>query len=203
VSRRVLGSVKKFGAWIITQLAQLLLPTVLLWLIAALGSLRVWAHSKNVPLWIVIILLIPASFGTVVFFRRYFRPIDFQVTADPVKSIISEAAWGNEPAVQLLIEGTFANGEKHDLLLLYAYLKGSEPLMHFMESLHIPPESAIEARVMGFCTRPEPIKNGRYDVNVVFVDAGKRKYRQRLSMRGVSATSATPSPQTASASTSA
>jgi len=195
-------SVKKFGAWIITQLAQLLLPTVLLWLIAALGSLRVWAHSKSVPLWIVIILLIPASFGTVVFIRRCFRPIDFHVTADPVKSIISEATWGNEPAVQLIIEGTFANGEKRDLLLLYAYLKGSDPLMHFMQTLHIPPESAIEANVIGFCTRRKPIKNGRCDVIVIFVDAGKRKYRQRLSMRGVSS-SASPSPPTASASTSA
>lgn len=182
--KRLKKSLKNIGAWLIDRFAQLLLPTVLLWAGGTVASLKVWAQSRTAPLWVVIMLLVPASFGAVVFIRRFLRPIDFHVTTDPLKSFLGDASWAGLPAIQLIINGTFANGENYHILLLYAYLDGCEPLMHFTETLHIPPRSAIEANVMSFCTKNKPIKSGHCDVTVVFVDAGKRKYRQRVSMMG-------------------
>ena len=100
------------------------------------------------------------------------------------------------PAAQVLLEATFANGSKYDMLLLYAYLKGTKPLMHFEHPLQIPPYKAIQERVSFFCTRPKGALTPSYEPTVIFVDAGGRKYRQRVAMMGLPGPAPAPSPAT-------
>jgi len=179
----------------VEQALPVILPTVLLWGIGALGAARVWAHQKSVPLWVFIVVLVPASFGVVTLVTRVRmrRRLAFHVTADPVRSYCCDAKWGDTPAAQVLLQATIANSSKYDLLLLYAYLKGTKPLMHFEQPVQVPPHKAIQERVMFFCTRPKGTIAPSYEPTVIFVDAGGRKHRQRVTMMGL------PGPAPASA----
>jgi hypothetical protein len=171
-----------------------ILPTVVLWGLSALGTVRVWAHQKSVPLWVFILVLVPASFGVVVLVSTFFRRPDFHVTADPVNSFCSHATWENTPATQVRIAATFANGSKYDVVLMYAYLKGTKPLMHFDEPVHIPPRSVIQQDVLFFCTGSRRKITNPYEATFIFVDAGGRKFPQRMTIRGIPRPASVPSP---------
>lgn len=171
-----------------------ILPAVALWGLSVLGAARAWAHQKSVPLWVFTFVLVPASFGIVGLIRTFLRRPDFHVTADPVASICCDAKWRNIPAVQVQLSATFANGAKYDVLLLYAYLKGTKPLMHFDEPVHVPPRTAIQGRVLFFCTEPTRKITELYDATLILVDAGGRKFPHRVTLRGIPKPAPMPSP---------
>jgi hypothetical protein len=188
---------KKVLLWFWHKVVEPLLPTILptvgLWVLSALGTVRVWAHQKSVPLWLFLIVLVPASLGIVGLVRSYFRHPNFHVTSDPLNSFCSEAMWGGAPAAQVRLFATFANGTKYDVVLLYAHLKGTKPLMHFDTPLHIPPYKAIQKDVLFFCTAPKRKISSTYEADVIFVDAGKTKFSQRMTIRGIPSPGAVPS----------
>ena len=188
---------KKALLWLLHKVLEPLLPVILpaavVWGLGAWGTARVWAHQKSVPLWVFLIVLIPASLGIVGLVRSYSRRPNFHVTSDPLNSFCSEAMWGDVPAAQVRLFATFANGTKYDVVLLYAYLKGTKPLMHFDKPLHIPPYKAIQKDVLFFCTAPKRKISTTYEANVIFVDAGKTKLSQRMTMRGLPRPVAVPS----------
>ena len=196
---------KKVGIWLLQRLAEQAFPTAIVWAIAAWGTARVWAYPKGVPLLIFVLVLIPASFGAVAFVRMYVkRRPDFHVTADPLNSYCCEATWErNQPAAQVRLIATFANGSDYDLLLMYAYLKGTRPLMHFQGPIHVPPRRAIQADVLFFCTWPTGIVDASYNAKVAFVDAGGRRYLQRLTIRGVPRQASVSPPHVAAGASSA
>ena len=187
---------KKLLLWLLHKVLEpllpVILPTSLVWAASAWGTARVWAHQKSVPLWVFLIVLIPASLGIVGLVRSYLRRPNFHVTSDPLNSICSEAMWGDVPAVHVRLFATFANGTKYDVVLLYAYLKGTKPLMHFDKPLHIPPYKAIQRDVLFFCTAPKRKISTIYEANVILVDAGETKLSQRMTMRGLSRPVAAP-----------
>lgn len=173
-----------------------ILPAAIVWGISALGTTRVWAHQKSVPLWVFILILIPASLGIVCLVRTLFRRPDFHVTADPVTSICCDAKWGDIPAAQVQLVATFANCMKYPVLLMYAYLKGTKPLLRFDEPIHIPPYSVIKHRVLFFCTEPIQKITDTYETTVIFVDAGGSKFPQRMTIRGIPRPVPVPPPAT-------
>src|SRR5713101_4614649 len=107
---------------VVEQTLPAILPTAIVWGVSVWGAARVWTHQKSVPLWVFILVLVPASFGAVAFVRIYLiRRPDFHVTVDPIKSFSCEAKWGHVPAAQVRLAATFANSSKYDVLLMYAY----------------------------------------------------------------------------------
>jgi hypothetical protein len=172
-----------------------ILPSALLWIAGSWAVSRVWLH-QNIPLWVLlafVVILVPASFGVVIAVRMWMTRLRFNVTADPVRSVVCDANWRSQPAIQVQLNVMFANASDYDLLLMYAYIRGATPLMHFEQPVHVEPHSAQQETVLFFCTKPKSFTiTETFEATIVFVDASGRRKSQRLRMMGVPAPQSKP-----------
>jgi hypothetical protein len=136
-----------------------------------------------VPLWIFLLVLLPAIFGVWAALGRWRLRPSLHVIANPLYSVCFEGEIGGKPAMYVRVWGTFTNMSRIPQLLVYAYLEGTTCLFHFHEPISIPPgRAALNVDVQFQCTRPKHLpKDG--SVKVVFVDAGGLKYPQRLNLK--------------------
>jgi hypothetical protein len=197
--------------WVFDKLAgQLVGKFVVLgggWVLLAGGTALAVAHHKgltvlaalrtpSIPLWVFLLVLLPAIFGAWVAVRRLRRRSPLYVTADPLQSVCIEGDFDGKPAMYIRIRGAFTNMALFPQLLIYAYLKGTTCLTHFYEPVSIGPGKAIvNVDVQFQCTRPKRLPRG-HSVNVVFVDAGGFKHPQQLNFRVQAAPAVVRTPKT-------
>ena len=144
--------------------------------------------ETRVPLAFLIVLAFPAAFGFYALYRlvRARRRTPLYFTIDPQQTHISEHRDGRtkEGVITLQLLVTIANATRDRTLILYAYLKGTEPTMHLSEPIEVKPFSAmLVQRVLTMMTLPKGLKSGVFKSTVYFVDAGGHRYKQKLKTR--------------------
>lgn len=188
---------RRVAGWLLEKTADHLLQWILAgWAGGSLGAALITARyrgvsvivalrASSVPLWLFLLLLLPGAFGVTAIVRRLMYRSPLHVILDPIQAVCLEGMRGTEPILTLLLRGSFANRSKHPLLLRYAYIQGTTPVMHFFEPVRIPPET-MTMRLDGLpctVTRPRGYIGDPYRATFVFVDASGAKFRQQLSIR--------------------
>ncbi len=191
IGRQTEKLVEHFWAWLLAPGAGFA-ALVWAWKKRALFTEAVW--STRIPLLFFLLLSIPAAFGIYAFTRRYLRRSPLYVTPHPQQSFCSQGGWGDMPSLAFRLQATFTNVSESDVLLMYAYARGTKPLTHFMEPVSIPPKTAlINEDVYFVCTFPRRPPKSPYRATFVFVDAGGLRFRQKLVLRYLPAPQPAPS----------
>ncbi len=142
--------------------------------------------NPRVALWLFPALVIPATYGAVVFIRWliYRHTPEIYVTVDPERCFCQETMYGQTPALHVYMEVAFTNTGLHDQLLMYAYPRGTKSISHFYEPIALPPKTAtLDVDIQFYCTLPLGRLKDPYTETFIFVDAGGHKYRQRISLK--------------------
>jgi hypothetical protein len=169
--------------------------------VANWSKIRAATWETRVPLALLIALAPPAAFGFYALYRvmRAHRRTPLYFTINPQQTHISEHWDGrtNQRLITLQLFMTVANPTRDRNIILYAYLKGTEPVMHLPEPIEVKPFSAmLEQHVLTMMTAPKGLKSGVFKSTVYFVDAAGNRYKQKLKTMFTPAPPPQPKPGT-------